>query len=388
MSTQTLYRSAAGEQAIQGLYDAALAQWPVPYDTRTIPTRHGDTFVVACGDHDAPPMILLHGAGSCSAIWAADTVKYSRKHRVYAIDLLGEAGKSAPNRPAWDSPAYAEWLLDVLDALNVQKPTLVGISQGGWTALKFATLYPERTGRLVLLCPGGVTRDKLSFVLRAVAASFKGRASVEQMTQSLFGDLPASPEAVEVARLMMLHFKSRMGVLPLFSDEELRRLTMPVMLLVGEKDGLRPSQKVAQRMQQLLPHLVTAMIPKAGHVLLDTVRLIIPFLAATEMQVGQQDPGRYDAFVALGMAGQPQDVDQLMQLLAEQDDLPTLKLADFALGLVNTPSGSARIRHYLLNGSQKQRNYAALYFKRRGNGYVLGGAFAKGVIDREQAYAE
>jgi pimeloyl-ACP methyl ester carboxylesterase len=388
MSTQTLYRSAAGEQAIQGLYDAALARWPVPCDTRHVSTRHGDTFVIACGDHDAPPLVLLHGAGSCSAIWAADTVKYSRKHRVYAIDLLGEAGKSAPNRPAWEGPAYAEWLLDVFDALQIQRPTLIGISQGSWTALKFATLYPERAGRLVLLCPGGITRDKLSFVLRAAIASFKGRASVEQMTQSLFGDLPAPPEAVEVVRLMMLHFRSRMGVLPLFSDAELRRLTMPVMLLLGEKDGLRPSQKIALRMQRLLPHLVTAMIPKAGHVLLDTVRLIMPFLAATEMQVGQQDPGRYDAFVALGMAGQPQDVDQLMRALAEQDDLPTLKLADFALGLVNTPQGSARVGYYLLNGSVKQRNYAALYFKRRGNQLVLSQAFAKGVIDQAQAYSE
>lgn len=387
MSTQTLYRSAAGEQAIQGLYDAALAHWPVPCDTRYVPTRHGDTFVIACGDHDAPPLVLLHGAGSCSAIWAADTVKYSRKHRVYAVDLLGEAGKSAPNRPSWKGPAYAEWLLDVFDGLQVQRPTLIGISQGGWTALKFATQYPERAGRLVLLCPGGVTPDRLSFLLRAVAASLKGSAGVAQMTRNLFGDLPASPEAVEVARLMMLHFKSRMGVLPLFSDEELRRLTMPVMLLMGEKDALRPSQKVAQRMQRLLPHLVTAMIPKAGHVLLDTVRLIIPFLAATEAQA-RQDTGRYDAFVTLGATGQPQGVDQLMQSLADQDDLPTLKLADFALGLVNTPQGSARVGHYLLNGSVKQRNYAALYFKRRGNGYVLGEAFAKGVIDREQAYAE
>jgi pimeloyl-ACP methyl ester carboxylesterase len=388
MSTQTLYRSTAGEQAIQGLYDAVLARWPVPCDTCTISTRHGDTFVVACGDIAAPPLVLLHGAGSNSAIWASDSLKYSRKHRVYAVDLLGEAGKSAPNRPTWKSPAYAEWLLDVFDGLQIQRPTLVGISQGGWTALKFATLYPERVGRLVLLCPGGVTPDRMSFLLRAVAASFMGRRGMERLIGSMFGDLPAPPEAYEIARLMMLHFKSRMGVLPLFSDEELRRLTMPVMLLVGEKDSLRPAHKIAQRMQRLLPHLVTAMIPKAGHVLLDTVRLIMPFLASTEAQVGQHDPGRYDAFVALGTQGRPQDVDQLMQSLAAQDDLPTLKLADFALGLVHTPEGSNRIGHYLLNGSPKQRNYAALYFKRRGNAYVLQTAFSKGVIDREQAYAE
>ena len=387
MNTQSLYRSAAGEQAVMALYDSVLAHWPVPCETLHIPTRHGDTFVVACGDPSAPPLILLHGAGSNSAMWAADAAKYSRQHRVYAVDLLGEAGKSAPNRPAWSGPAYAEWLLDVLDALNAHRPTLVGISQGGWTALKFATWQPERVGALVLLCPGGITRDKLSFVFRAVSASFMGRRGVERIIRSLFGDLPAPPEAYEITHLMMAHFKSRVGVLPIFTDEELRRLEMPLLLLVGERDALRPSAKIMARMQGLLPHLVAVMIPKAGHVLLNTTAHIMPFLAATEVK-GDSDVGRYSAFVALGSAGQPAGVDQLMSTLALNDDLPTIKLTDFALGLVNTPRGSERVKHYLLNGSERQRNYAALYFKRRGNRLVLNEALTKGVIDRAQAYSE
>jgi hypothetical protein len=92
--------------------------------------------------------------------------------------------------------------------------------------------------------------------------------------------------------------------------------------------------------------------------------------------------------VALGAAGQEDGVNRLMDALAEHDDLATVKLADFALGLVHTPAGSARVRHYLLNGSERQRNYAALYFKRRGNGLVLSDALAQGVIDREQAFGE
>jgi pimeloyl-ACP methyl ester carboxylesterase len=387
MSRQSLYRSATGERAIMALYDLVLARWPVPYEAQHIPTRHGDTFVIACGDAEKPPLILLHGAGSNSAIWAADVLKYSRQHRVYAVDLLGEAGKSAPNRPAWDIPAYAEWLLDVLDALRVDKPILLGISQGGWTALKFATWKPERVDKLVLLCPGGVTPDRLSFIFRALSASLMGCRGVEHMVRSLFGDLPAPPEAYEITRLMMTHFKSRVGVLPIFTDEELRRLVMPLLLLVGERDALRPSEKIVARMHSLLLHLIAVRIPKAGHVLLNTTAHIMPFLAATEMK-GGYNVGRYGAFVALGSSGHPEEVDQLMQALENQDDLPTLKLSDFALGLVNTPQGSARIRHYLLNGSARQRNYAALYFKRRGNHLLLDEALAQGTIDGEQAYSE
>ena len=383
----SIYQTPAGEKAVIALYDAVLAQWPVQHETMHIPTRHGDTFVIGSGTPGDPALVLLHGAGSNSAIWGADVAKYSRRHRVFAVDLLGEAGRSAPDRPSWRSPAYAEWLDDVLNALGVQQPTLIGISQGGWTALKYATWQPERVARLVLLCPGGVTRDRLSFLVKAVALSLQGPRGIEHISRSLFGEQPVPREAREYTALVMAHFKSRTGVLPVFTDDELRRLTMPAQLLLGAQDPLRPSERIAARMQQLLPQLNTVMLPKAGHILTGTPHYILPFLASTELSVNH-DVGRYGAYVRLGAAGRKDSVDQLMAALAAQDDVATTKLVDFSVGLVNTPEGSERVRYYLLYGSARQRNYAALYFKRRGNQRVLAEAVARGIIDREQAYAE
>ena len=109
MDTRSIYKSPAGERAVMGLYDSVLSKWPVPYQTRRVLTRHGDTFVLGCGEKtEVPPLVLLHGAASNSAIWMADVAEYSRQGRVYAVDLLGEPGKSAPNRPAWDSPAFGD----------------------------------------------------------------------------------------------------------------------------------------------------------------------------------------------------------------------------------------------------------------------------------------
>jgi len=98
--------------------------------------------------------------------------------------------------------------------------------------------------------------------------------------------------------------------------------------------------------------------------------------------------GRYEYFVARGISGRETDVDDLMNALIEQDDLATLKLVDYALGLVNTRPGTARMEYYLFNGSLIQRNYAALYFKRRGNITILAEAVGIGVIDTLQAYAK
>lgn len=280
-TTTNIYKSVAGKQAVMAVYEDVLAHWPVPYTTIMVPTRHGDTFVIRSGNEQGRPLLLLHGAGGNSAMWAGDVAAYGRDHHVYAVDLIGEAGKSAPNRPPWDGPAFAEWLAEILDYLELDKLTLIGISQGAWAALKYAVAHPDNVDRLVLISPGGIVPDRLSFILRAVGASMLGRGGVRRMVRLLYAsqDVPAGVE--EITALIMENFRSRMGVLPLFSDEALSRLTMPTLLLGGDEDALRDLEKIAGRLWPLLPRLTVSIIPGGGHALLHTAPHILTFLAAT-----------------------------------------------------------------------------------------------------------
>jgi pimeloyl-ACP methyl ester carboxylesterase len=281
-TSPSVFKTLAGEKAVMALYDSALARWPVPHETLNISTRHGQTFVIASGAQAAPALVLLHGAGTNSAIWGGDFLDYSRDHRVYAVDLLGEAGKSAPNRPAWDSPAYAEWLDDVLNALKVEKASLVGISQGAWTALKYAVYCPERVDKLVLITPGGVVPDRMTFLLRMMVLSLLGRRGIRGIMKVLFGDQTVPDGVEEVTAVVMSNFKARVGILPIFSDEELKRLTMPTLLLGGSKDALRDLEKIAARMRSLVPYIAVTIIPGAGHALLNTPPHVMPFLASEQ----------------------------------------------------------------------------------------------------------
>ncbi|MBD2452004.1 hypothetical protein H6G76_33805 [Nostoc sp. FACHB-152] len=97
---------------------------------------------------------------------------------------------------------------------------------------------------------------------------------------------------------------------------------------------------------------------------------------------------RYDAFVAMARAGGVSDVDTLMDNLEYDRNSATCKLVDYTLGLVDTREGKDRIRHYLFNGTQIQRNYAALYFKRRGAKDILREAVNQGCIDRVQGFSK
>ncbi len=85
--------------------------------------------------------------------------------------------------------------------------------------------------------------------------------------------------------------------------------------------------------------------------------------------------------------GTPADVDYLMTRISGGTTLAMTKYIDFALGLVTNPEGFERIRYYLFNGTQMQRNYASLYFNRLGEWELVKEAYNKGLIDEIQAYA-
>ena len=279
MKTPSIYKSPEGEKAIMEFYDKVLKRWPVPYEGLNIPTRHGNTFIIASGEEFAPALVLLHGAASNSSMWVGDVAEYSREFRVYAVDIPGEPGKSTPNRLDWHSYAYAEWLEDVFDTLKIKEANLIGYSQGGWTALRFSTHKPERVEKLVLTAPGGIAPPPLPFILKAIPLSLLGRWGTEGIKRMVYGKQAIHPEADKYYTLIVNNFKSRIGKPYIFSDEELKRLTMPTLLITGAEDALCDSEKTIARMRTLLPNFSNINFPGVGHLLLNITGAILPFLA-------------------------------------------------------------------------------------------------------------
>ncbi len=120
----SVFKSAAGKKAVLRVYDSLLEKWPVRFEEITLGTRCGDTFVIACGDKSLPPLILLHGSSSNSAMWIGDISDYSKYFRVYAADLPGESGKSCDIRPDLKTSACADWMKDVFSGTRHRKSVL------------------------------------------------------------------------------------------------------------------------------------------------------------------------------------------------------------------------------------------------------------------------
>ncbi len=278
MNVKSIYKSPSGKNEIMALYDAVLARWPVAHEEKILSTRHGETFVIASGEKTAPPVILLHGSASNATSWVGDVPEYYAHFYVIAVDLPGEPGRSTENRPSWQGPAFAEWLEDVLDGLQFDKAALVGISQGGWTALRFATCQPQRVSKLVLLAPAGIAPARPSFIWKSIFYSILGRKGGEKINRMVMGNQALHPEAIKFMNAILANFHARMEKEYIFTDAELKRLTMPTLLIGGTEDALIPIEKVIPRMESLLPQFSAELIPGMSHALVNLSGKIIPFL--------------------------------------------------------------------------------------------------------------
>ncbi len=275
----TIYTSPDGERELRTHYRRALESWPVPADHLRVPTGQGETFVLACGPRDAPPVLLLHGSGANAAAWSADAAELAGRARVYAVDVIGEPGLSAPARPPLDSDAHARWLEEVMDGLGLASAAVVGMSLGGWLALDLATRRPERVRRLGLLCPGGLGRQRTGRILASTALRVLGpwgrRRSVQAMTGLSADEARSALESVERT---FAHFRPRTETLPRFSDRALARLSMPVLAIVGERDAMFDSGQSARRLRASVPHAAVSVLPGVGHAVLGQGAAIAAFL--------------------------------------------------------------------------------------------------------------
>jgi pimeloyl-ACP methyl ester carboxylesterase len=265
-----IYKSAEGERLVRELYLAFLKHWPVPNQQIHLPTNQGETFVVASGAEAAPPLVLLHGGAANSAMWMGDIRAFASSFRVYAIDMIGEAGLSAPSRPRLSSDAHALWLDEVLRGLSVARAAIVGVSLGGWLALDYATRRPQRMERVAVLCPGGIGRQKVGIVFESIALRRCGALGKRKLAERILGRPPANPSPaakafIDFVALIHQHFRPRMVKLPVFSDEALRRLDIPLLAIVGARDVLLDSRQTKNRLERLVPQAEVVYLPEAGH---------------------------------------------------------------------------------------------------------------------------
>ena len=100
-----------------------------------------------------PPVLAIHGLGGTKGSFLPTLAALSDRFRVVAVDLPGFGDSDKPIGASYDPRFFAEAMVDLLDALELDRVDLIGNSLGGRVALELALRAPERVGRLALLAP-------------------------------------------------------------------------------------------------------------------------------------------------------------------------------------------------------------------------------------------
>jgi len=184
---------------------------------------------------------------------------------------MGDIGLSIQTRPIRTRRDAAVWLAAVLDALELERPALIGSSFGGFHATNLSVYHPERVRALVLLAPAATIkafRFLASVAIRAgslVPIPATVRPGLRGMMQ---GELP-DEHLVQQMEIGVAGFcYDAEGIFPSeISDAELSSIRCPVLVLLGDKEMIYSSVAASGRVRRLMPNAVVQVIPNVGHLL-------------------------------------------------------------------------------------------------------------------------
>jgi pimeloyl-ACP methyl ester carboxylesterase len=180
---------------------------------RTVETKHHALSVLEAGT--GPAVVALHGLGATKASFLPTVAALAPAFRVIAIDLPGFGDSDKPVGAAYDARYFAQSVVELLDALGLDRAHVVGNSLGGRVALELGLSFPERVQRLALLAPSMAWRRKRPW------------APMLRLVRPELGVLPHAPRPVVERIVDRLIPEARNGWAAAGVDEFLRSFLTP-----------------------------------------------------------------------------------------------------------------------------------------------------------------
>ena len=245
-----------------------------------VETRRVRTYVQTQGT--GVPLVFIHGALLNSDLWTHQIETFSDLFQVVAYDLRGHGRTGPSDLKRYTTGAFADDLAEILDALELSRPIVCGLSMGGMIAQSFAAKYPERV-RALVLCDTGVSTchyltDRIlnqAIGLVTPTATLLGVPEFRRFTHLVnqcFGDhswVAQTEKSINfvgeaVGMVKPQEIAKIVTALRKFDSSPLYRPKIPALILNGESDSpfiLRH----AKILQDAYVGSDYRTIPKAGH---------------------------------------------------------------------------------------------------------------------------
>lgn len=225
-------------------------------------------------------VILIHGIGQAMYTFRKNVRVLSEHCHVISLDLLGHGLSSKPEID-YTIDDFSKMIVDFMDAMGIEKASLLGFSTGAIIALDVAIKYPEYVKRLFLLTPGGVTRTYPSHIkhcstpiISDIIFTFFRKSTVKKVLSKGYYDPTMLKKEVIRHYFKVLSNKenldSAMIAYSNWDDSnigyELSSIQAPSYIFWGEEDTWHPIDML-ELYEDALPEVYSATIPSCGHFL-------------------------------------------------------------------------------------------------------------------------
>jgi pimeloyl-ACP methyl ester carboxylesterase len=266
----SIYFTPEVQARMMAIYDAKLAQWPMPYEISYVSTNYGKVHVIISGPEDAPPVLLLNAGQMAGWSWKPNVGSLNERYRTFAIDTIGEPGKSELSDINHFPQNGAEWsdlLVDITDKLGVSKAYVVGASNGGFLALSYAIHYPERIEKMVLLGSMGLTPSTNQNIMRIAFSQMFPLKLVQCNTiRWSFGEDPELRSQIDEWFRLVFQTAPQQAPPRTMKPEELQQVKVPILAVLGTVDRLMGDLRAVRELASNVPGIEIVEI-EAGHLM-------------------------------------------------------------------------------------------------------------------------
>jgi pimeloyl-ACP methyl ester carboxylesterase len=264
------FRTKASQEEYFKAYDKSLSLWTIPLAEKYIDTSYGRTHLIICGNTNSKPLVLLHAASCGATIWYKNVESLSKKYCIYAIDLITESSKSILTRKISNPNENADWLNEVFDKLPFDKFHLCGLSIGGWTAANYASVYPNKVEKLILLSPiQNIAKMYNAFFFKIIKMGIKPtRKNIENyIGWGGSKEAPLPDSIIEQFTISIMNINSNAAFPKWIKKEKLKNLDMPVMVLFGKNEFAFSVEKAVKRAKKTITNLKVKVLENVSHLL-------------------------------------------------------------------------------------------------------------------------
>jgi len=266
---QKIFRNIEGHRTLEEWYDRFLNFTNCDTKIDQVPSDFGSIHVLLAGNRSNPPLVCLHAMMTSSAHLLSEIEKLTDHYFLIIPDLPGQSVKGIPRRFSYSDYSLSDWLECIIRLYQLSEIDLLGVSLGGFVALRYSISFPGKVRNLVLIVPAGIVNGSMLTGTKKMMWPFlRYKLSPTEQNLRKFLEPILTTWNTEWGHYMgdaFRFFKPDMRVPPVASDAELKSIEARTLVVAADSDISFPGAPLVERVSLLIDSVETELLKRCKH---------------------------------------------------------------------------------------------------------------------------